>query len=151
MGQSATSRDIEGRCHCGNIRFTFRLSVSGPRIAVRACGCTFCRKHGGVWTSDPGGRLEVRIADQGRVTNYRFGTETAEFHVCATCGVVPVVTSTIEGTRYAVVNVNCFEGVDPAELDRSESDFEGEVTDSRLARRQRNWIPGVTIEASDPG
>ena len=150
MGQSASSRDIEGRCHCGNIQFTFHLSGSGPRIAVRACGCTFCRKHGGVYTSDPAGRLAVRIVDEGRVTRYRFGTKTADFHVCSTCGVVPVVTSTIEGTRYAVVNVNCFEGVDPAELDRSESDFDGEVTESRLARRRRNWIPDVTIEAGKP-
>lgn len=147
----SVSRSIEGRCHCGNIRFTFDLSGGGPRIAVRACGCAFCRKHGGVYTSDPKGRLEVRIADQERVTRYRFGTGTADFHICSTCGVVPAVTSEIDGTLYAVVNVNCFEGVDPAELDRSESDFEGEVTESRLARRQRNWIPGVTIQAEKSG
>ena len=146
MRQATGSREIEGRCHCGNIRFALHLPASGSRIPVRACGCTFCRKHGGVYTSDPKGRLEVRVADEGRVTNYRFGTGTADFHVCSTCGVVPVVTSTIEGRRYAVVNVNCFEGVGPAELDRSESDFEGEATETRLARRQRNWIPDVTID-----
>ena len=118
---------------------------------MRACGCSFCRKHGGVYTSDPKGRLEIRIADQGCVTRYRFGTKSADFHICATCGVVPIVTSTIEGTLYAVVNVNCFEGVDPAQLDRSESDFEGEVTETRLARRQRNWIPDVTIVVARSG
>lgn len=152
MGQPALSREIEGRCHCGNIEFTFSSSGPGSRIAVRACGCVFCRKHGGVYTSDPKGRLGIRIADDGRVTRYRFGTKTADFHVCATCGVVPVVTSMIEGTCYAVVSVNSFEGVDPEQLDRSESDFEGEGTDFRLARRQRTWIPDVTIEVggSDP-
>ena len=147
----SVSRCIEGRCHCGNIQFTFRLSGAGRMIAVRACGCSFCRKHGGVYTSDPKGRLAIRIADEARATRYRFGTKTADFHICSTCGVVPAVTSTIEGRLYAVVNVNCFEGVDPAELDRSESDFEGEVTESRLARRQRNWIPDVTIQAANSG
>ena len=61
---------------------------------------------------------------------------------------VPLVTSTIEGQRYAVVNVNSFENVDRSALDTSVTDFEGETTESRLARRQRNWIPDVTFEAA---
>ena len=143
-------RTIEGGCHCGNIRFTFhRPETDGP-IPVRACGCAFCRKHGGAYTSHTDGRIEVRIGDAGRVEHYRFGTRTADFLICRTCGVTPVVTSEIEGNLYAVVSVNAFEGVDPSELDRSVCDFDAENTTDRLSRRQRSWIPKVTIETA-PG
>jgi hypothetical protein len=53
----------------------------------------------------------------------------------------------IEGARYAVVNVNTFDNVDRAELSEAQTDFEGETTDSRLARRRRNWTPEATGSA----
>ena len=74
---------------------------------------------------------------------YAFGTRTAEFHICARCGIVPVVTSRIDGRLYAVVSVNAFEGVEPSLIRRASADFEGEAKESRLARRQRNWIADV--------
>ncbi len=134
---------IRGRCHCGNIGFELGWEPDPTQIPARACTCTFCVKHGGVWTSNPRAALVVEIADPGRVSRYQFGTRTAEFHVCATCGVVPVVTSRIEGRLYAVVSVNAFENVDPGLLSRGSASFDGEGTDSRLARRVRNWIPDV--------
>ena len=142
---------IEAQCHCGNIRFTFERSAGpGERIAVRACGCSFCMMHGGVYTSDPNGRLDVYIEDSSAVHLYRFGTATADFHVCRQCGVVPLVSSEIEGNLYAVVNVNTFQNMSASDFDRTESDFDGETTESRLARRSRTWIPSVTItSASD--
>jgi len=136
---------IRGRCHCGNIAFSLRWEPDPAAIQARACGCGFCTKHGGVWTSFPRGALEVEIKDPSRVTRYQFGTRTAEFHVCARCGIVPVVTSRIDDRLYAVVNVNCFEGVDPSIVKRSPASFDGEGTDDRLARRKRNWIADVRI------
>lgn len=126
-------RRIEGACHCANIRFTFELPEPDGAIRVRACGCTFCRKHGGVYSSHPAGRLAARITDPALVKRYRFGTETADFHICRQCGVVPFATSTIDGRVYAVVNVNSFDGVGAGELASSPSDFDGETVDSRLA------------------
>jgi hypothetical protein len=63
---------------------------------------------------------------------------------------VPFVTSEIENHRYAVVNVNAFEGVDPSRLRRGSADFEGEDTHSRLARRPRSWIADVRFTGTDP-
>ena len=77
------------------------------------------------------------------VSTYTFGTGTAQFHICSRCGVVPVVTSQLDGRRYAVVNVNAFEGVDPALIRPSPVTFEDESTDVRLVRRKRNWIANV--------
>ena len=137
--------NISGRCHCGNIAFDLEWEGDPPEIPARACGCTFCQKHGGVWTSNPKSRLAVRVADASQVSKYEFGTRTATFHVCARCGAVPLVTSEIDDRLYAVINVNVLEGIDPSWLRRSPADFEGETLESRLARRKRNWIADVRI------
>jgi len=134
---------IRGKCHCGNISFSLSWEPDPAEIPARACGCSFCTKHGGVWTSNPKGVLRVATQDPSLVSKYAFGTKTAEFHVCTRCGIVPVVTSLIDGRLYAVVSVNAFEGVDPALLGRAPMNFDGEGNDSRLARRKRNWIADV--------
>ncbi len=134
---------IHGKCHCGNIAFQLTWEPDPTEIPARACTCSFCLKHGGIWTSNPRGALEVAIQNTALVSKYGFGTRTAEFHTCARCGIVPVVTSRIDGRLYAVVSVNAFEGVDPSLVSRAPADFDGEGTDSRLARRKRNWIPDV--------
>lgn len=134
---------IRGKCHCGNIVFSLVWEPDPTEIPARACTCSFCVKHGGVWTSHPGGSLEVVVEDPSLVSRYSFGTRTAQFHVCARCGIVPIVTSRIDDRLYAVVSVNAFEGVDPSLLRRASASFDGEGTDSRLARRKRNWIASV--------
>ncbi|MEM7254806.1 MAG: hypothetical protein AAF493_25630 [Pseudomonadota bacterium] len=136
--------NYDGRCHCGNLSFSLDWPDDDPVIA-RACGCDFCVKHGGVWTSNRDAALAAVVDDHGRITKYRFGTSTADFYVCAVCGGVPFVVSEIDGKSYAVVNVNTFEGVDPSAFARTPTDFEGERAGSRLERRQRNWIPSVSV------
>jgi hypothetical protein len=64
------------------------------------------------------------------------------------CGVVPVVTSRIDGRLYAVVSVNAFENVEPALLRRSPATFEGENEQAHLSRRKRNWIADVQFDAA---
>jgi hypothetical protein len=140
---------IDGRCHCGNIAFVLTWTPAPRSIPARACGCTFCTKHAGVWTSNPAGVLEVRVREAALVSTYAFGTRTADFQVCGRCGVVPLVTSRIDGRLYAVVNVNTFEGVDPSLLDRRPTSFDDESTDGRLERRKRNWIADVRFLDGD--
>jgi hypothetical protein len=137
-----------GRCHCGNISFDLDWKSEPAEIAARACGCSFCVKHGGVWTSAPGGSLKVRVRAEGQVSTYRFGTGTADFHICAVCGVVPVVTSRIDGGLYAVVSVNAFENIDRSLLRQVPASFDGETEAVRLARRKRGWIADVKFLAS---
>lgn len=83
------------------------------------------------------------VGNPSLVSRYSFGTETAQIQICARCGIVPLVTSLIEGRTYAVVRVRAFEGVDPLLLKRTPASFDGESTETRLARRQRNWIANV--------
>ena len=137
--------NIEGKCHCGNIRFSLDWPDDGSEIAIRACGCTFCTKHGGSWTSHPHAALAAHIGDASLLSRYAFGTGTADFFVCARCGGVPFVVSIVDGQSYAVVNVNTFTGVDLASLERSATNFDAEQTGERLERRKRNWIRDVRI------
>jgi hypothetical protein len=134
---------IHGSCHCGNITFQLDWKPDPLEIPARACTCSFCVKHGGVWTSSPQAALSVAVKDPSLVSRYGFGTHTAEFHVCSRCGIVPVVTSRIDDHLYAVVSVNAFEGVDPALLRRGAANFDGEGEESRLGRRKKNWIGDV--------
>jgi hypothetical protein len=136
---------IAGKCHCGNIALELDWTGDAPTIPARACGCSFCVKHGGVWTSNPTAKLAVAIRDAERVTKYAFGTRTATFHVCSICGIVPVVTAKVANHLYAVVNVNVLENVEESWLRRAAASFEGEDVETRLARRERNWIADVRI------
>ncbi len=135
---------IHGKCHCGNISFVLSWEPDPERIPVRACSCSFCAKHGGVWTSYPGGALRIAITEPALLSRYAFGTCTAQFLVCARCGIVPAVTSSIDGRLYAVVNANTFEAVEPALLQRGSASFDGEGQETRLQRRKRSWIADVT-------
>jgi hypothetical protein len=139
----ASHRRIDASCHCGNIRVALDWPASVPTVAARACGCGFCSKQGAAWTSHPEARFRLSIGDETRVSRYRFGTRTADFHVCLTCGIVPIVTWTDDGARYAVFNVNAFDDVDRSQIVTTAMDFAGEDTDNRLARRRRNWTPEV--------
>jgi hypothetical protein len=136
---------LSGSCHCGNIAFDLDWGSDPDEIPARACGCSFCVKHGGVWTSSPGGSLRVAIRDPGAASVYRFGTGTASFHVCSRCGVVPVVSSEIDGRLHAVVSVNALDDVDRSRIRPVPISFDGEDTAARLARRTRGWIGDVQI------
>src|SRR5215471_4455313 len=55
---------ISGRCHCGNISLAPDWRPEPSEIPARACTCSFCAKHGGVWTSRPTGslmRIKIRV------------------------------------------------------------------------------------------
>lgn len=139
-------RPINGCCHCGNLRLILSWPKSDTEIPVRECGCTFCQKHGGSWTSHRDAALGITIGDQSLVSKYNFGTKTADFYVCSVCGVVPVVLSEIDGEKFAVVNVNTFDNIDDFVLVRSSTNFEGEDVGNRLERRKRNWISRVRLD-----
>jgi len=136
---------VSGACHCGNISFTCQWPGAIADITKRRCGCSFCVKHGGAWTSNPKASLAVSIDDTDAVRRYRFGTSTADFLVCRTCGAVPVVLSEIADATYGIFNVNCLDLPEGMDLAEAATDFDGEATDDRLARRQRNWIPDVSV------
>jgi hypothetical protein len=133
----------EGGCHCGNLRVRLRLSHPPAEVRLRACGCSFCRRHNTRTTSDPSSDVDVWAVDWSLVEHYRFGSGTADFLICRRCGVyIGAVCETAAGTR-AVINTNCLD--DRAAFIQAPAavDHEGERLEDRLDRRSANWTPTI--------
>lgn len=132
---------ITGQCHCGNIDYQLHWPTPARELRGRACGCGYCQRQGAVWTSDPHAHLDVIIRQAAQVSHYHFGHSTATFHLCAICGVVPFASCEPDNHLAAVTNINTFTSLEPRTVQHEPSDFEGETSQARLARRRRNWTP----------
>ena len=129
-----------GQCHCGAIKVALRSSKAASQLGARSCRCSFCKAHGASWTSDPGGQLEITLPRE-RLSRYTFGTGTAEFLICATCGVVPAVIWKDTDRLLGVARVNCLAESEVLLANVGQADFEGETEAKRLERRARSWTP----------
>jgi hypothetical protein len=130
-----------GSCHCGNVRVRFDTEIPAERIDVRQCGCSFCRRHGARTATDPAGHVAVDVADGSALSRYGFGLGTAEFMVCARCGVyVAAILFATDETAFATVNLNALD--ERARFGPGRPvDFEGEDAPARIARRKARWTP----------
>ena len=88
-----------GGCHCGNIEVEYDSAIPAAEAAVRACQCSFCRKHQSRSVSDPAGAARIRVKEPGELSRYRFGHGTADFIVCRRCGVYVGACSEADGLR----------------------------------------------------
>ena len=139
---------IAGGCHCGALSFVLAWPAdAGAEVVVpsRKCGCSFCTRIDGSWTSHPEAGLEVTQSAEHPPIRYQFGTKTADFIICSHCGMTPLVVCTLDGVEYAVVNTNTFDEIENPgyTLSYAATDFEGEETQERLARRKARWISKV--------
>ena len=135
---------LDGACHCGNVRLQFCTAVPIPDLTPRACDCSFCRKHGAAWISDPAGSLRIHATKQS-LRSYTQGSNTARFLLCEACGVLVAVVTGESDELLGAVNAGCLEGeiafnapvtVSPQRLDR----------DAKVARWGEVWIRDVRIE-----
>jgi len=134
-------KEYRGGCHCGLVQLAYRTTLEPARWPLRHDGCSFCRKHGVVATSDPNGEVVFAFGNRARERRYRFGTRTADFLICGECGVfVAAVTETAGGPR-AVVNARVMSDVTLDLGSVTVMSLEGESTEERQARRSRNWTP----------
>jgi len=146
-------RTLLGGCHCGRLQVAYTTAQDPAGVHPRACDCTFCRKHGAAYVSDPAGRLAVAEREPGALRRYRQGSDTADFLLCGHCGVLVTVTVAHGGRVYGAVNAGCLDGDDAG----AGGIFAGRVPASpqslgreeRLARWTALWVPDVTITAGD--
>ena len=139
-------RQLRGSCYCGNIRFVFVTDKSDDELPQRECQCGFCVLHGRIATSDRDGELRIAIEAPENVRKFRFGHRTADFYVCRECGMIPVVTSEIDGAIRGIADVRMIEGFVWSRSETSRHDFEGEEVDDRLDRRKGYWTGTVIFE-----
>ena len=139
MDGSAVS--YRGGCHCGNVRVLFETRRPAGELPVRACQCSFCRAHGARTASDPKARLSISIADASRLSRYRFALRTADYLVCARCGVYLAAVLEADGKLFATLNVNVLDERDAFTAAAEPVAYDGETAESRIARRRRQWTP----------
>jgi hypothetical protein len=132
---------LTGACHCGALQLTFETPTLPEKLPLRACDCSFCRKHGVRTTSDPAGTVMFRIGDPGLLQRYRFGTQTADTLICRNCGIYLAAVTEIDGALYAVVNVNALDDRTAFARMPSVMNYEGETAEQRMARRRVKWTP----------
>lgn len=130
-----------GSCHCGNIEFAFETEKTPEQLDVRACDCSFCTRHGGRTTTDPQGSVRFTVRDGAKLNRYRFGLRTADFLICAECGVYVGVVISDDGRSYATLNVNTFDERDAFPDDAVSVNYDGETVEGRMARRKAKWTP----------
>jgi hypothetical protein len=133
----------EGGCHCGAIRLSYRSAVPAADHTLRACQCSFCRKHGSIAASDPAGLVEITLADPAKSSRYRFGMATADYLVCRDCGVYVAAVMSEGEKSWSVAIVNALD--DRAEFTGPVEpvDFSAEDGDDRRARRRARWTPTI--------
>lgn len=137
----AMKQAFSGSCHCGNLKVTFETAKPPAHLSVRACDCSFCRRHGAHTVSDPDGRVRLTIADPARLSRYRFALKTADFLVCRECGVYMGAVYAEGAAAYATINVNAFETAEGFSEPPTPVNYDQETEAERRARRKARWTP----------
>ncbi len=135
--------EFTGRCHCGNIRYRFTTTQASDSLPLRRCDCSFCRRHGAVYTSDPSGELVLEVKVPEALKKYRFSSGVVDFLICGNCGVLTAAVAEIDDHLYGVVVTNSMD--EPIVRTPEEKKFTDESVQEGLARRKRHWIGKVTV------
>ena len=144
--EAAAPLRLCGGCHCGNLRLTLETLRDPGELTVRACSCSFCRRHGVRTVSDPAGRVEFVVGDPAQLSRYRFGLGTAQFLVCRACGVYVGAVIVEAGAAYAIVNINVLEAPEVFAASTVPVSYDGETSAERRARRRARWTPATVVE-----
>jgi hypothetical protein len=87
--------------------------------------------------------VTITVDDPSALTRYRFGLRTADFLVCARCGVYVAALMTEARGSWATVNVNVLEAVDGFGREPECVSYEGETESERRTRRRARWTPAI--------
>ncbi len=137
------SSKFTGSCHCGALTIELETSRAPSELPVRICGCSFCARHRPRYTSDPAGRVVIRVGDASALGRYRFGLRLADFLICRTCG---VFVAAYDPAGRAVVNLAVLARAPELVAEPTmftAYDTEDEAT--RTARRARAWTPAELV------
>jgi hypothetical protein len=139
-----TRTAFEGSCHCQALGFTYHTRLPAEQWSVRACQCTFCTAHAALSTSDPRGLLEFRIRDERWLRRYRFGLGTADFLLCAQCGVYMGAQIDTERGAFGIINLRALRGRPATLAAAAPVDYGAEGAEERVQRRAKQWTPIAT-------
>jgi len=123
------------------LAFDYRTALPPQHWQVRACQCSFCRRHAALSSSDPAGLLEFRIREAHALHRYRFGLRTADFLICMKCGVY--IGAQIDTGRgiFGIINARASAAAAGALPLPSPVSYQEEDAAQRVARRAERWTP----------
>jgi hypothetical protein len=130
-----------GNCHCRALTLTYRTTLPVEKWSVRACQCSFCLAHAALSTSDPSGDLAFAVNDRDVLRRYRFGLRTADFLLCARCGVYVGAQIATERGAFGILNTRVLSPMPAALGQLAPADYDLEDADRRIARRETHWTP----------
>jgi len=136
---------LRGGCHCGSIKIAFETDLDPGTLQLRACPCSFCRRHGAVTTSDPAGRLLIEAGQPGLLVRYRFALGITDFLLCRACGVYVAAVMEKGGGSLGVVNVNTLDEGEPFARKPEPVRYGAETVEDREARRAKVWMPAEIL------
>lgn len=141
----------QGGCHCGAIAVRYESAAAPAETEVRACQCSFCRKHGSRAVSDPQGKLTVTIHDAEVVQRYRFGLATADYFLCGRCGVYVAAVLAEGDGLYGIAIVNALDNAEQFTQAPKPADYSAEGEADRRRRRRTRWTPAeIVTKSSSP-
>jgi hypothetical protein len=136
-----------GACHCKNIELRLESDKTALELPLRTDTCSFCKKQHALYTSDPQGALHITVHDADLLAQYRFGTKTADFLSCKTCGVF--LAAYMPEAALAVINVNTLESrADFLANELKVVDLDAETLEQRLRRRKGGWTPVLSFDVT---
>ena len=130
-------------CHCGNLKAEFETRLRPEELTLRACQCSFCRKHQARTTTDKAGTVRIRVSDPELLSRYQWNLRTAEFLVCKRCGNYLGCASPAGDGWVASLNVNLFTEAAQLAQPAVEVSYDAETADQRRRRREENWTPAT--------
>jgi hypothetical protein len=100
-----------GRCHCGNVRFSF---VSEEIIEGKRCNCSLCIRRGAVVSARyiPAADFTPHENPE-HMSIYQWNDRVVDALFCKTCGVFPYFGNAEWGYR---INLGCVEQLDALAL-----------------------------------
>ena len=141
---------LRGACHCGQVEVAFETAMSVADLPLRACGCSFCRRHGTKAVADPNGRLTISAPSNG-LNRYRFGLRTADYLICRSCGTYVAAAISGNGEERATLNVTATAISELADRHAEPVDYDRETVEGRRARRLTSWTPSRIIQRAQVG
>ncbi len=128
-------------CHCGAVGLEYETALPPGEWPVRDCQCSFCCRHGGLYTSDPAGSVRFVHSDGGALSRYRFGHETADFIFCGRCGGYLGAVTEEQGRELMVLNLRAFDPAPKGIPAAQPMIYDGESGGELNARRSARWTP----------
>jgi hypothetical protein len=141
---------LRGACHCGQVEVAFETATPVADLPLRACGCSFCRRHGTKAVADPKGRLTISAPPNG-LNRYRFGLRTADYLICRTCGAYIAAVISGHGEERATLNVTATAIPGLADRHAEPVDYDRESAEDRRARRLTTWTPSRIVQQAQAG